>query len=855
MSTSVAELLTRAFSDPAGVVEHVKTRLPTATGTERVELLRAMGNACRELRRIDESVSSLRLAVDEAAAVGERTLEGLASMSLAASLSYSGDFDESLRAGRRAVDLLDGAEHVAALSQVAGLLQRAGRNDAALDAFEVALALAEQADDPSIEADLRTNRGVLRGWAGDVDGAETDTRRALELYDELGWTKWAADMRHNLAWLAGRRGDLVEAFRRFDETEQTYESLGLSGASVFPDRAEALLAAGLTNEALTLAERAAAGLHEHGDDVDLAEALMLVARAALLAGDNDRAASASAEATDLFAEQDRAGWWAAAASLEIEARLRAGLADATDAARVEDVIAATAAAGLAPACGEAHLLAAELATEAGDWSRVGEHLAAVARDGLGLTTRCRYDLLRARARAAAGDVDAALGTCSDAVDEFGELTAQLGGTELRAHVALHVGELVDLGVGLAHERRDPGLLFCWAERQRAAALSAAPVRPPEDAATASDLDRLRAALTQLDASARDGRIDAELARQSAALQDRVRRRARHARRELPAVASAATVDDVADAGAAWISLVEIAGRLVGLRAVGGDCSMIDLGDVLTARREASMLRAGLAMHLNAVGRGVAKDPAIVLASAGMADELLLQPLGLPDGLVYVSPMAGLQDLPWGLLPSLADRPFVLAPSVALWRRCRDVDVGVPDRVVAVAGPGLPFAAAEATAVAACHRDPIVLDGPAATVAGVSATMAGADVVHVASHGHFSGDNPMFSSLRLADGAMFVYDIERIEPPPKVVVLSACHAGAHATPTGREVLGLTASLLASGPRAVVAATVPIPDTLGTVELMARLHTALAAGVGPADALLAARRADPIVGGAFATHGAG
>ena len=84
---------------------------------------------------------------------------------------------------------------------------------------------------------------------------------------------------------------------------------------------------------------------------------------------------------------------------------------------------------------------------------------------------------------------------------------------------------------------------------------------------------------------------------------------------------------------------------------------------------------------------------------------------------------------------------------------------------------------------------------------------------------------MFSSLLLDDGPMFVYDLERIDPPPKVVVLSACHAGAHATPTGQEILGLTASLLAMGPRAVIVATVPIPDTLATVDVMARLHDRL------------------------------
>ena len=283
-------------------------------------------------------------------------------------------------------------------------------------------------------------------------------------------------------------------------------------------------------------------------------------------------------------------------------------------------------------------------------------------------------------------------------------------------------------------------------------------------------------------------------------------------------------------------------------------TIVELGDLTTARREASVLRSVLTMHLTATGRGVERDPAPVTASAAAADDVLLRPLDLPDGPVVVSPIAGLHDLPWGLLPSLRSRSFVLAPSVALWKRCDEVTAGVPRGVVAVAGPGLPFADVEAEKVAARYGASTVLTGAEATVGASSLAMTGADVVHLACHGRFSRDNPMFSSLLLGDGPMFVYDLERIDPPPKVVVLSACHAGVHATPTGREILGLTASLLAMGPRAVIAATVPIPDTLGTVDVMGRLHDRLAAGVGPADALRDARDADPIVAGAFASHGA-
>ena len=84
------------------------------------------------------------------------------------------------------------------------------------------------------------------------------------------------------------------------------------------------------------------------------------------------------------------------------------------------------------------------------------------------------------------------------------------------------------------------------------------------------------------------------------------------------------------------------------------------------------------------------------------------------------------------------------------------------------------------------------------------------------------------------------------------MLSACSAGHHATPAGKEILGLTASLLATGPRAVIAATVAVPDTSSTVEFMAELHRALATGTGPAAAPRRARQGEPVIGGAFHSH---
>ena len=306
--------------------------------------------------------------------------------------------------------------------------------------------------------------------------------------------------------------------------------------------------------------------------------------------------------------------------------------------------------------------------------------------------------------------------------------------------------------------------------------------------------------------------------------------------------------------AAWISFVEVQGELVAVRLVDGRASIVRVGPLAAARREAGTLMATLTMHLGAAGRGLQRDPAVVRAAAAEAAALLLDPLDLPDGLVVVSPSPALHELPWALLPALHDRPFVVAPSAGLWRRCRARPPTRGAGTLVVCGPGLPLAEAEGGAVAACYADATLLVGERATVGAVEDAMRRADVAHLVCHGTFSGGNPMFSSLRLADGPMFVYDLERLSPPPSVVVLSACSAGIHATPAGKEILGLTASLLATGPRAVIAATVAVLDATSTVDFMSELHRALAAGTGPAEALRRARQADPIIGGAFACHGA-
>ena len=68
-------------------------------------------------------------------------------------------------------------------------------------------------------------------------------------------------------------------------------------------------------------------------------------------------------------------------------------------------------------------------------------------------------------------------------------------------------------------------------------------------------------------------------------------------------------------------------------------------------------------------------------------------------------------------------------------------------------------------------------GDEATVDVLRAKADGRHVVHIAAHGFFRPDNPMFSGIRLGAGSyLTLYDLYNLKLPAEMVVLSACVTG-------------------------------------------------------------------------------
>jgi CHAT domain-containing protein len=104
---------------------------------------------------------------------------------------------------------------------------------------------------------------------------------------------------------------------------------------------------------------------------------------------------------------------------------------------------------------------------------------------------------------------------------------------------------------------------------------------------------------------------------------------------------------------------------------------------------------------------------------------------------------------------------------------------------------------EILALAPLFPESITLLDDQVTSASLHEYSASADVLHLACHGRFRADNPMFSSLQLADGWLTVRDAYSLSLRCELVTLSACETGVSALAPGDEWIGLTRSFFSAG----------------------------------------------------------
>jgi CHAT domain-containing protein len=128
---------------------------------------------------------------------------------------------------------------------------------------------------------------------------------------------------------------------------------------------------------------------------------------------------------------------------------------------------------------------------------------------------------------------------------------------------------------------------------------------------------------------------------------------------------------------------------------------------------------------------------------------------------------------------------------------------------------------EAQSVAALLPKGDLYLGEAASASVLREKGADAEFLHIATHGIYRQDNPMFSAVRLGDGYLNLYDLYQLRLRARLVTLSGCATGMNLVAAGDELLGLQRGLFYAGATSLLLSLWDVHDR-STAELMQEFY---------------------------------
>ncbi|MFQ5776710.1 MAG: CHAT domain-containing protein [Terriglobia bacterium] len=209
---------------------------------------------------------------------------------------------------------------------------------------------------------------------------------------------------------------------------------------------------------------------------------------------------------------------------------------------------------------------------------------------------------------------------------------------------------------------------------------------------------------------------------------------------------------------------------------------------------------------------------------------------VPHDFLHYLPFHALWD---GERYLIDDFSLSYAPSASVYYLCcskqarkdgQSLVFGIPD-------PVAPYILEEVQAVAASLPNAQLFVGEEASEERLRACGPESRFVHIATHGLFRQENPMFSSLCLGSSQLTLFDLYHLRLPAELVTLSGCGTGLNVVVGGDELLGLVRGLLSAGAQALLVTLWEVNDK-STAEFMKSFYRHLQAH---ADKAVTAQRA--------------
>jgi len=211
---------------------------------------------------------------------------------------------------------------------------------------------------------------------------------------------------------------------------------------------------------------------------------------------------------------------------------------------------------------------------------------------------------------------------------------------------------------------------------------------------------------------------------------------------------------------------------------------------------------------------------------------------VPHGVLHYVPFHALFDGSDYLVESLT---VSYAPSAGIFAFCQQkpaapaggsLILGVPDAKA-------PRILDEVNAIAGILPDAELILGTEANAEALREKGSRSRLIHIATHGNFRQDNPMFSGIRLGDAYLNLYDLYQLRLDAELVTLSGCSTGMNVVSPGDELLGLIRGLLFAGARSLLLTLWDVHDESAS-QFMAAFYRRFIEGQDKASALQSAMR---------------
>ena len=823
-------------------------------------------------------------------AIGHRHDAQRTSLGRIHALCDLGRYQEALDVGHTALvevnSLADADATADARAQLAASLninlatcyEEIGRFDAALTAYDAAESLLQGSDQHDLLSMVRMDRGVVLLGLGQSSEALRSFDAADQLMDD-GDIVLRAQLLLNRASALIQLGRYSEALALFTQARQALATAQASAdeSVLLLDMADAYQALNLHAEALSAYRSSHRLLSEAEMQRDLGRALWGLGSTLIALGRHDEADAVLAESAAIFVEARNIPMQCDV--MLQQAAVRAATGDRSGAlSRAREALALVSRGNWLVQQARAHLLIADLMAEQG--SDVMPHLLSARR----LVERLALPELSAQVRQRLGREHLRQGRLVEAeklllaaVNDFEQRRGLLSQVRIRSAYAqgrhtpyedltrlyLTRGKEGDVprAFAIAERGKSRGLADMVGNRTDGAAFSAN--QPARARALRMELDKIYTSMLQAtfdDAEALEANQSRaiELEQELSQLQLEIVA-SPSPKSSTQALIEPLTLDKVREklpANAAMIFYMICGDEIFALIVTQDDIKVARALSTVAAVDE-QMQRLGLQWDR------LQQDPAFVrrhmerLTQSAQAVLLemhtaLFNPIAailrdldatahttlviVPHGILHQVPFHALFD---GTRYLVDIYEISYAPSATVFAACQEQPSAANENTLIVGVPDAraPAAEQEANAIAQIYTNSRLITAEMAKISTFQSNLKDSSVIHIAAHGQFRSDNPMFSALKLHDGWLLAADIVDELAPGALVALSACESGRASVLGGDEVMGLTRAFLGAGAATVVASLWLAHDE-ATRALMSDWHQRMHAGETRAAGLRAA-----------------